>query len=203
MTYDSVGRIATLTDYDGFTWAFDYWGSTWTDRLKTITFPDQTQASLTYTGLANRVITTVTGQNGAIHKSVHDVADSPSLMATIDPFSKIAVFAFDSNKRLHSYKDELNHEWTYGYDASGNLTTITDPELRVTNYGYDALDRTTEFECDGATTYVLYEDPDHERSPSSLVEPPDDRSLSATSMLEYFGPLDGSPQGVWNGARAR
>jgi YD repeat-containing protein len=87
MTYDGSGRIETFTDYDDFTWEFEYWGSTWPDRLKTITFPDQTEASLAYMGLINRVITTVTDQRGELWKSVHDVEDSPDLMATSGPMT--------------------------------------------------------------------------------------------------------------------
>lgn len=202
MTYDGSGRIQTFTDYEGFTWEFAYWGSAWPDRLKTITFPDQTEASLAYAGLVSRVITTVTGTRGELWKSVHDVADSPALMATIDPLSKVAVFAYDADKRLISYENELGHEWTYDYDAQGNLTTVTDPLLRVKSFTHDSVDRLEEVEVEGETTHLLYADTDHERLATSIVEPRDDLNIAATTTLDYFGPLDGSAPGEWNGALA-
>jgi RHS repeat-associated protein len=46
-----------------------------------------------------------------------------------------------SSNRIHQIQDNLGRTWTYAYDGSGRLQTVTDPEQGVTEYTYDAQHR--------------------------------------------------------------
>jgi RHS repeat-associated protein len=46
-----------------------------------------------------------------------------------------------SSNRIHQLQDNLGRTWTYAYDGSGRLQTVTDPEAGVTEYTYDAQHR--------------------------------------------------------------
>jgi YD repeat-containing protein len=48
----------------------------------------------------------------------------------------------------------LNIQTSYDYDLTGNLTTITDPNLHETTYQYDALGRQSQKEWPGGIIEV-------------------------------------------------
>jgi RHS repeat-associated protein len=82
----------------------------------------------------------------------------------------ITGFISSTNNRLVSSTDELNREWTYAYDGSGRLTTVTAPDGGDWGYTYsgttgrlatatDPMNRTTTFSYDGAGAVTAASDP--------------------------------------------
>ena len=56
---------------------------------------------------------------------------------------KIMHYGYDAEGQLISVTDPLSHVTQYGYDDNGNLTSVTDANNHVTTYGYDAGSRKT------------------------------------------------------------
>ncbi|MCI0637332.1 MAG: hypothetical protein L0206_25955, partial [Actinobacteria bacterium] len=198
-TYDGAGRIQTFSDYETQVWQFEYWGWPWIDRIKKVTYPGGAQASFAYAGLGDHVVTSVTDLRGGVWKSVHDVAESPAQTSAVDPLGNAWTFVHDAQRLLESETNPLGKTWAYDHDANGNLTSVTDPLQRVTEATYDALNRLTQVQIDGDRTLYLYEDEEHPMLVTRVVEPPVGGGTPGITGADYFGPLDGSAPGEWNG----
>ena len=82
-----------------------------------------------------------TGPTGAI-QSIQDLnGNTLTISATgISSTSGLSVpFVRDAAGRITRITDTLNHEYLYGYDAAGNLASVTYPEIATpAQYEYDA-----------------------------------------------------------------
>lgn len=126
-TYDSLGRLASVTtdltpddptDGSVFTTTYTYDGSS--NRVASLTQSDGVTVSYTYDA-SYRVASVTTGSG----------ADAQTLS-----------FSYDLTDRTTTVTDASGRAWVYGYDAAGNLTSVTSPavsgQYQVTHYTYTA-----------------------------------------------------------------
>ena len=127
--YNSVGQLATVTDAAG-------------GPVAQYTYDDIGQ--LTRTDLGNGTFTTFEYDlSGTRNSTVHHAPDGSvisSFMYTYD--------VLDRPVKLVAPEGE----WSYGYDALGQLTAVTLPTGRIIEYQYDALGNRVSVTDDGATT---------------------------------------------------
>jgi RHS repeat-associated protein len=130
----------------------------------------------------------------AAYKSSSGVAPVETV-SVIDPGGKTLTYAYDPRNggRLLSQADGLGNKTSYGYDTSGYLHTVTDPDGDVTTTGHDVRGNVvSQVTCQNqaanncSTEYYTYYPDDTSANPSA--DPRDDlvltmrdgRSLSAT-----------------------
>ena len=111
-TYDSLGRIATRTDSEGWTVTYAYDAA---DRVTTETYPDGTTRVYSYTNL--------------------------DLTAVTDRQGRKTSYAYDANRELISVTDPLGQVTKLGYYENGKPKTLTDPNGHVTTWGTDVQSR--------------------------------------------------------------
>jgi RHS repeat-associated protein len=124
-THDAVGQLTGLTRPDGSQVSYDYDPA---HRLIAIGDGD---------GAGNRVHFTLDALGNVTHTAWlnPDASTARSRRAS-----------FDALGRLHTAIDTrnaVNFTTSYGHDANGNPTTVTDPKSNLTTTQYDALDRPT------------------------------------------------------------
>jgi YD repeat-containing protein len=133
-TYEGTSkRVDTMTQSDGTSLAFDYVELTPGDwRVWTITEASNRVTTFTYDTAARR--TTIR-----------------------DPLGRDTVLAYDSANRLTGITlpavGGVSQQFAYSYDASGNVSSVTDARGNVVVYGYDANGNRT-FERDAAGNVI-------------------------------------------------
>lgn len=161
--YDAHGRPLTVIDPNSVSTTLSYTPRGWlasrsvagrstlykydnVGQLKRITFADGSYIDYTYdaahrlTDIAdtalNRIHYTLDAMGNRIQEEVYDASNTLNL-------SKRRVF--DALNRLWqdiaAFNQNSSATTTYGYDANGNLKTVTDPLNRSTTFNYDALNR--------------------------------------------------------------
>jgi RHS repeat-associated protein len=113
-TYDPLGRIATATDGAGNT--------------------------VTYTYDNDDHVTSVSASDGSTVTTRYDGAGNPLQQVTSGPAgSDTTTWSWDGSNRMTSRTDSAGTGGVlgYGYDADGNLTTVTTPAGNTT-YTYDS-----------------------------------------------------------------
>jgi RHS repeat-associated protein len=93
------------------------------------------------------------------------------------PLNKNVVFGYDENLRRAYKVDALStpdEAWTFfGYDAAGNLISVTDPRSKVTGFGYDERNRQTSVtDALNQTTTVTYDLASNKKSVTRPGNPP-------------------------------
>ena len=69
-------------------------------------------------------------------------AGTGNLLRVTSPNGRWIAFTYaPGTTRVSQIQDNLGRTVSYGYDANGNLTSVTDPEQHVTSYTYDAGNR--------------------------------------------------------------
>jgi RHS repeat-associated protein len=128
-TYDSLGRIQTLTDVSGYTTAYDYDNL---DRLTRTTFPDSTFDQYSY-----------------------DRLDCSSIL---DRAGRSTSFVYDSMRQLSQMTDPLGRITLFDWCRCGDLKSITDPMGRRTSWTTDLQGRRTAKQYnDGSQVNYVYE----------------------------------------------
>jgi RHS repeat-associated protein len=126
--HDNIGRLSSSTYADGVTINYLYEKL---NQIKTITYPDQKT------------------------EQVVNNTSCPYLVdSTTDRAGLTTSFTYDGLKRL-SQKQGPDGTYAYGYDANGNLVTLTDPGSKTTAFGYD-LDNRLAKKTYADTSYVSY-----------------------------------------------
>ncbi len=128
-TYDTYGRVATLTDSEGWkvTFAYDAF-----NRVTQETFPDATTRKYVWTRLD---LTSVTDRQG-----------------------RVTTLTYDADRNLISVTDPAGSITKFGYWENGKLKTLTDPNGNVTTWGIDIESRIlTKTYADGSATTNTYE----------------------------------------------
>ena len=127
--YDSVGRLASRTDSEGYTVSFDYDNM---DRLTQTTYPDSTTEQITYDRL-DAVL-----KKDRIGRTTQDAFDSLDLLAfEIDP---------------------LGRKTQYSWCLCGSLAALTDPAGNITKWNHDLEGRPIQKTyADGTSVSYLYD----------------------------------------------
>ncbi len=148
MAYDSKGNMTELTDRRGKQWGFSYNGR---GQVETVENPEGGVVSFAYN--ADGTVDTRTDSDTGATTFSYDAAKRP--VAAVHPDGTRQEFVYDENDRVTSVTscdnqgpcdpdtDENDIEYSYAYDANGNLTEITDPEGNVASFEYDLMDRLT------------------------------------------------------------
>jgi YD repeat-containing protein len=159
--YDSLGRLSTVTtdltpdntaDASTFSTTYTYDGDSL--RVASLTQSDGVTVGYTYAqdSQGNYRVASVTTGSGA---------DAQTLS-----------FSYDLTNLATTVTDASGRAWTYGYDAAGNLTSVTSPAVngqrQVTSYTYiadghlasmtDALGNTTIYRYDDRGNRILERD---------------------------------------------
>lgn len=114
-TYDSFGRIQSITGVDGYTLSFTYDAL---DRLLRTTFPDGTYQENTY--------------------------DKLELASTKDRLQRVTSYTYNSRRQRTSVTDPLNRTINFAWCKCGSLARLTDPMGRITRWLYDIQGRLVE-----------------------------------------------------------
>ena len=157
-TYDSYGRVETVTDSEGYVLTYDYDAL---DRVTRVTYPDTTYEEVTYDKLD---IVQSRDREGKITEYTYDAmrrltqVDEPLprtlTMQWSDAGRRIALFdgennqtqwAYDIAGRLTTETYADSTQKTYGYDVAGRLSTITDALGQIKTIGYTLDDRPSGF----------------------------------------------------------
>ncbi len=125
--YDPTGRVTAITDPLGHATTADNW--TADNQVKKIT--EDNGASRSYSYNANGYLTDYTDQDGNHTKLTYtdrpldgtDTGTHWSLLATKTAPNGVATGS--------------GYQWQFGYDAAGNLLTVTDPLGHATSYCYN------------------------------------------------------------------
>ena len=139
-SYDPVGNLTSETRPDGSTWSFEY---------------DQ----------YNRLIRIIDPLGGTITRTYDS---DGNVLSEIDQNGKVTYYEYNSLGRLIKVIKKVNDTqpnedsddvvWRYGYDAAGNLTSVTNPLGHTTSFTYDALRRkTSQTNPDGTQVTYTYD----------------------------------------------
>jgi RHS repeat-associated protein len=130
MAYDAATDWLTSISFGGATKQFAYNSD---GSLKTYTKPDGTALTSTYDVLGRLVNDGVNSYTYDTNLRLSTVTrNNKTITLTYDGFSRISVV---------DYNDFANNKVQYGYDAAGNITTVTYPGGKTVNYTYDGLNR--------------------------------------------------------------
>jgi RHS repeat-associated protein len=155
VTYTYLGgQLSSVTDVNGGITRFGYDGGR---RLQTITDPrNHTVVTNTYDS-ASRVTSQATprGTTTFDYSTPNDTKiTDPDHHVTDEQFQNYlptsitkgygtsaaatTAIAYNGNLLPNKVTDPNGHDWTYGYDASGNRTSVTDPLSHTVSSTYDA-----------------------------------------------------------------
>ncbi|MFJ3539051.1 FG-GAP-like repeat-containing protein [Streptomyces sp. NPDC090109] len=144
-TYSAQGLLSTATDPAGHTTTYTYDPA---GRLSSVKDPAGRTASFSY-DTAGRLIKS-TNPAGKSESRTYDANGNPT--STTDALGNKTTYAYDKANQLISMVSPRGNvpganaaafTTSYGYDANGNRTTVTDPTGTVTTTGYDDLGRAT------------------------------------------------------------
>ncbi len=111
-TYDSVGRLATITDSEGYVRSFLYDNA---DRLTKTTYPDGTTEKIAY--------------------------DRLDAVLQTDRIGRTTQSSFDSIDQLSYVTDPLGRKTQYTWCVCASLASITDPAGNQTSWSHDIQGR--------------------------------------------------------------
>lgn len=184
--YDGAGRLTSLVEPRGnvsganpanFTWKYGYDNSddltSQTDPLGNLTqiaydpagnLSSRTEANTHKTSYdydANNRLITVTASDGA-SKTRYGFDEVGNLKTRTDANNHMTSYGYDAANRLTSVLTPRNEQWTYGYNANGDVTSLVDANGNAsatagdgtTTFGYDVLDRLTSIGYSDSTPTV-------------------------------------------------
>ena len=137
LDYDDADRVKVRTEFGGVTSAFEYDAN---GNLVVLTDPDQHILRTEYD--PNNHPIKLSDQAG--HTVTRDLDYLGRVRSVTDPNGNTTTFEyFDATHdgRLKAQVDPLGKRTEFGYDAHGNVTTVTDNASRVTTTFYDAQNR--------------------------------------------------------------
>jgi YD repeat-containing protein len=145
--FDAANHLIYSVDPLGFTQKFEYDAKgrlTAQTRFDKSVFADGAFGNWTVSGLDGRV--TADAEHDQTEHFEYNVLGQATRHA--DAVGKFETTDYNKLGQKQSFKDKNQHEWTYLYDAGGNLTQETSPEVegrdgnavrRVVTMDYDAL----------------------------------------------------------------
>ena len=169
-TYTSTNRVSSQTDKNGRTTIYTYDGD---DNLIHILHPDQETQSMTYDAFGNLKSVTneagntftidydsfgnVMAMNYPIGSETFEYNDRSNVTKIINAEGEETMMTYDALFRVKSVQDDQGNTVTYNYDGNGNAISELDPNSVLKTYTYDALNRLTEVQIDGAITRYTYD----------------------------------------------
>jgi len=142
-TQDGVQRGIISYSYpvSGTTDITDFAGQVWEVTNTSIKKPGDSSPSFTVTGTSP--VTSVT--NSGVTTTYNRVVNGSTVTLTkTDALNNASVITSDLNlAQITSTKDALNHTTNYGYDTSGRLTSVTNPEGDGFTYVLDSRGNST------------------------------------------------------------
>ncbi len=153
-TYDKVGNIKTITDYNGVVTTFNYDAR---DMLISRSYSDDTPTE-TFTYTLTGQLKTVTDNRGTTTynyderdrllsrtepdgRTISYTYDSAGNILTLITASGTTVYTYDALNRIDTVESADGGITDYDYDRVGNLIETTLPNGVVENRNYDNLDR--------------------------------------------------------------
>ena len=159
-SYDGYGRMATVTDPDGYSLSYEYDAL---DRRTKVSYPDGTYEQTTYNRLdeegrrdrlgrwshafhdALRRVVATRDALGRTTQYQYGGSGCPScggggseLSAIIDPNGNATRWDYDVQGRVTTETRADSAQWIYGYEATtGRLKTVTDPNGNVKTHTYN------------------------------------------------------------------
>ncbi len=133
-TYDSAGRVATITDAGGHTTEFSYDNL---DRRTRVSYPDSTFEEWIY--------------------------DRLDVGAYVDREGRMTTYLYNGNRQLMVEIDSEENITQYDYCTCGDLERVIDPNGNVTRWEYDRSGRLTKKVYPNQTETVYQYDPDNGR----------------------------------------
>ena len=128
-TYDGFDRVATYTDSEGWTVAYQYDAA---DRVTKITYPDGTNRTYAY--------------------------DKLDLAPYQDRRGRLWTYTHDADRRLTQVTDPLGHRTQFGTNGLGERTSLTDANGNTTHWTYDVQGRlASKHYADGSAVTYSYE----------------------------------------------
>ncbi|MBI3773004.1 MAG: hypothetical protein HY272_09930 [Gammaproteobacteria bacterium] len=133
LTSRNVGGESTGFQYDGV------------GQLLSVTLPDNSVIAYTYDA-AHRLTDIQDAAGNRIHYTLDLMGNrtKEDVTTATNSLTQTRSRVFDALSRLAQALGAQNQTTAYQYDASGNVTQITDPASNVTRNGYDALNRLTQ-----------------------------------------------------------
>ncbi len=129
-TYDSAGRVQTVTDSEGYvlTTAYDN-----LDRPVTTTYPDGTTDTTTYDKLD---VSQQKDRQNRVTKNQYDLIRE--LLQTTDPLGRTTKYAWCTCGGLTKLTDANGNATTWGLDGEGRVTSKTYADASSISYTYEA-----------------------------------------------------------------
>lgn len=163
-SYDGYGRIAAITETDGYTLAYEYDAL---DRPTRVTYPDGTYEETVYDRLD---VTKRRDRLGRLSHTVYDAMRRPTLFTDaagrttrqqwcacgsldkmIDPNGNTTTWTRDLQGRVLSETRADGKAWSYNYEfATSRLQYRLDPKQQLTTYEYFADDKLKQVSYSGA-----------------------------------------------------
>ena len=140
-TYDNVGNLTDVALPNGALYTYTY------DQAHRLTHITDAQANyLKYTldNAGNRIKEETFDNTNALiqtHRRVFDALNR--LWQDIGAVNQTTTYGYDANGNLKTISDPLNRLSTNTYDALNRLTQVTNPDTGIIGYGYDAQDQLT------------------------------------------------------------
>jgi RHS repeat-associated protein len=155
-TYDSVGRLTQLTDYDGTTLDYAY------DAAGRVTsMNDYFSHATTYTYTDTGQVSTITAPGSKTWTYAYNVLGQATSVSI--PNGMTTAYGYDTRNGLtkieHKDGATVLDGFTYALDDGGNITTTTHADSSLWDYEYDGRDRLTKaerYDTDGTTLLHRY-----------------------------------------------
>ncbi len=155
LTYDSSGRLITITEPAGRTLTLAYASPIASTLISSVT--DHSGRGAVYTYDANADLVTVVDVTGQPTTFTYDAAHR-MLTATDANTHRFVHNVYDANGRVFEQYDALDNKWIFAYDEPAHKTLVTDPRGHVTTYQYDGDWRlTSEKDALNYTTSYTYD----------------------------------------------
>ncbi len=197
--YDFDGRITSVIDKDGaeYTYVYNEPGEHDPDTIREVTDPlffTQSFASQAHEDNLT-VDTTFTDRRGQdwVYRSIREdmtVYPINGPLAWIDnPLLQRDSLQWDASRNMTQYTDALGHQWSYTYDARGNLLTAASPlPDEVETWTYNSVNAATSYKDQYQfTTEYRYDLPGYPTLLTEIIEPPDGQgSGSAHTYFDYY-----------------
>jgi RHS repeat-associated protein len=157
--YDSRGKpVATTTGTEVTRYRYDAAG-----QLIEITLPDAATIAYRYDD-AHRLVSIADAQGNRIDYTLDKMGNRLNTQA-FDPantLTRTRAQVFDGLSRLAKTMGAQNQTASFGYDANGNTTRVTDPLSNKTTLAYDPLNRLIKsIDPTGQATQNTYDSQDH------------------------------------------
>ncbi len=165
MVYDDNNNIISLTDTEGNAISMGYHGAktlnSYTDQLghtTSLEFDEDSRIKKEVDGAGNE-ISYIYNETDTSFGTSFEVSELVYPTMTRKKY-------YNRRQKVTRISDQLDLTTSYstgfGYDASGNITEVTDKEDKVTSYTYDELNRITAMtDADNETIHYVYDDRDN------------------------------------------